>query len=235
MDRNANSFDALYAATGDHHPLMPWDKLLTFVRRFPQLDAFDAALNAQQRPEVTSVETEEEWLQRFDRRLEAEATAHVVPHPFARAEPPTWDGVRTIVSALRKKELMPVTMPATQSPTVMLIHLLRTLSVVYAGHRGARPELGIAAGEPDLDSTQVQFESECITWLVAGRIGLRMASHGLLKGYLKHDELIPEFSRDRVLHAVNGVEELFGGALAFGETVRADLPSLFTLSDQLMV
>jgi hypothetical protein len=35
---------------------------------------------------------------------------------------------------------------------------------------------------------------------------LRAAATGPLKGYLKHGELIPEFSRDRVLQTVDAIE-----------------------------
>ena len=113
-----------------------------------------------------------------------------------------------------------------------LRHVLDELAMVFAGHRGAFPKLGIAAGETDIDGRQARFEAECITWLIAGRLGLKMAATGSLKGYLKHGELLPPLSRDRVLHAVNAIEKLFGGALRFAQIVREDVPSLFPLTEQ---
>ena len=260
MDRNVNSFDALYTEAGDHRPLMPWDELLAFVRRFPQLAAFNAALIAQQRGSARFVETEEAWLHRFERRLKDDAEALVILHPFAPvkfvydiadtfgpevpaeaigpfggAPAPTWDGLRTVLSRLRHKHLGMVDLPKTQSPTVMLSHLLRELAEVFAGHRGPRPELGIAAAGSDIDGSQVRFEIECITWLLAGRLGLKIAARGSLRGYLKDGDLMPPVSRDRVLHTVNAIEKLFGGALAFGETIREDVPSLFSSPTQLAI
>ena len=64
---------------------------------------------------------------------------------------------------------------------------------------------------------------------------MRAAATGSLKGYLKHGELIPEFSRDRVLQAVDTIEDLFGGALAFGAVIREETPSLFELDMSLAV
>jgi hypothetical protein len=260
MDRNPNSFDALYGQAHDHRPLMPWDELLAFVRRFPQLAAFNAALIAQQRPDATFVETEEGWKNRFDRSVDEEAAALVILHPFApvrfvydiadttgppmpsgvlspfsAAGTPTWDGLHSVIAVLRQKNLLPEELPTTRSPTVMLARLLDELALVFAGHRGARSELGIVASEPDLERAQVRFETECITWLLAGRLGLRAAATGSLRSYLKDGDLMPPVSRDRVLHAVNAIERLFGGALTFAETIRHEVPSLFPLDEQLAV
>ncbi|WP_436326506.1 hypothetical protein [Brevibacterium sp. FAM 27836] len=260
MDQNTNSFDALYNDAYEHRPLMRWDELLAFVRRFPQLAAFNAALIAQQRPTATFVETEDGWRERFGRSVEADATSMVILHPFgpvrfvydiadttgpelptevstpfAAVGAPTWDGLHLVVATLRRKNLLPAHLPQTRSASVMLTRLLTELALVYSGHRGSRPELAVSAADPHVERSQVRFETECITWLIAGRIGLRAAATGSLKGYLKHGELMPPVSRDRVLHTVNAIERLFGGALAFGTAVRHEVPSLFELDEQLAV
>lgn len=260
MDKNVNSFDALYAEVGSHRAVMPWDDLLGFVRRFPQIAAFNAALVAQQNAGAIFVETEHAWQQKYDRSVNDDAVALVVLHPFAPVRfvydvedthgppvpdaavnpfnavgPPTWDGHRIVMDRLRRLGLNFPGLPRTQSPTVMLGRVLYELALVYAGHRGAHPKLGVQASETDIDGRQVRFEAECITWLIAGRIGLKMAATGSLKGYLKHGELLPPVCRDRVLHSVNAIERLFGGALRLGEIVREDVPSLFPLSEQVSV
>ncbi|WP_029417217.1 hypothetical protein [Brevibacterium aurantiacum] len=257
MDKNVNSFDALYAEAGSHRSVMPWDELLGFVRRFPQIAAFNAALIAQQNAGAIFVETEHAWQQKYGRLLTDDAVALIVLHPFAPVRfvydvedthgppvpdssvspfkavgAPTWDGHRLVMDVLHRKGLDLPGLPKTQSPTVMLGHVLYELALVYAGHRGEFPKLGISASETDIDGRQVRFEAECITWLIAGRLGLKMAATGSLKGYLKHGELLPPLSRDRVLHAVNAIEKLFGGALHFGQMVREDVPSLFPLTEQ---
>lgn len=258
MDKNVNSFDALYAEVGSHRSVMPWDELLDFVRRFPQIAAFNAALIAQQKSGAIFVETEHSWQQKYDRLLNDDAVALIVLHPFAPVRfvydvedthgppvpdaainpfkavgAPTWDGHRIVMDMLRRKGLNITDLPKTQSPTVMLGRVLHQLALVYAGHRGPFPKLGIVASETDIDGRQARFEAECITWLIAGRIGLKVTAAGSLKGYLKHGELLPPLSRDRVLHAVNAIEKLFGGALKFGQTVREDVPSLFPLTEHL--
>lgn len=101
----------------------------------------------------------------------------------------------------------------------MLGHLLRELAEVLAGHRGARPELGIVAAGAEFDGSEVRFEIECITWVLAGRLGLKIATRRSLRGHLKDGGLMPPVSRDRLLHTVIAIERHFGGALAFGETV----------------
>ncbi|WP_152347914.1 hypothetical protein [Brevibacterium sp. CFH 10365] len=213
MDQNSNSFDALGAGEHGHRPLMPWDQLLAVIRRAPQLSAIDAALIAQQRPDATSG----------------------VLSPFRNAGTPTWDGLHTVLSTLRRKNLLPTHLPQTRSASVMLTRLLTELALIFTGHRGKRPDLGVAAAETTAELAQVRFETECITWLIAGRLGLRAATTGVLRGYLKHGELIPEFSRDRVLQTVETIEDVFGGALDFGTTIREELPSLFELDDSLAV
>ncbi|MDN6747599.1 MAG: hypothetical protein L0L93_11485 [Brevibacterium sp.] len=258
MDENVNSFDALYAEVGSHRSVMPWDELLGFVRRFPQIAAFNAALIAQQQAGAIFVETEHAWQQKYDRLLNDDAVALIVLHPFAPVRfvydvedthgppvpdaainpvkavgAPTWDGHRIVMDVLRRKGLNLVGLPKTQSPTVMLGRVLYELALVYAGHRGSHSKLGIVASETDIEGRQARFEAECITWLIAGRIGLKVAATGSLKGYLKHGELLPPLSRDRVLHSVNAIEKLFGGALKFGEIVREDVPSLFPLTEYL--
>ena len=260
MDKNVNSFDALYAEVGSHRSVMPWDELLGFVRRFPQIAAFNAALVATQKAGAIFVETEHSWQQKYARLLNDDAVALIVLHPFAPVRfvydvedthgppvpdaainpykavgAPTWDGHRIVMDRLRRQGLNLAGLPKTQSPTVMLGRVLYELALVYAGHRGAHPKLGVAASETDIDGRQARFEAECITWLIAGRIGLKMAATGSLKGYLKHGELLPPVSRDRVLHSVNAIEKLFGGAQRFGEIVREDVPSLFPLSEQITV
>lgn len=259
MDQNVNSFDTLYAEAGSHRSVMPWDELLGFVRRFPQIAAFNAALIAQQRSGAIFVESEHAWQHKHDRLLKDDAVALIVLHPFApvrfvydvedthgppvpdaaitpfkAAGAPTWDGHRRAMDMLRRRGLSFTDLPKTQSPTVMLGHVLYELAQVYAGHRGAFPKLGIVASETDIDGRQSRFEAECITWLIAGRIGLKIAASGSLKGYLKHGELLPPLSRDRILHSVNAIEKLFGGALRFGEIVREDVPSLFPLTEQML-
>lgn len=117
----------------------------------------------------------------------------------------------------------------------MLTHLLTDLAFDVCGHRRSGRDLDAVSNESRGDSAQARFECECITWLITGRLGVRAAATGSLKGYLKHGELIPEFSRERVLQAVDTIEGLFGGALAFGVTIREEMPSLFELDDSLAV
>ena len=257
MDKNVNSFDALYAEIGGARPLMSWDELLGFVRRFPHIAAFNAALIAQQRAGAIFVETEQAWRTKYNRLLTNDASALIVLHPFApvrfvydiadtvgtpvpaevinpftSTRAPTWDGLRTVMDVLGRHELTPTDLPRTQSPTVMLERLLFELALTFAGHRGSRPDLGIAGSETDIDGRQARFEAECITWVIAGRLGLKVTAAGSLKRYLKHGELMPPVSRDRVLHSVNAVEKLFGGALSFAEIVREDVPSLFSMDGE---
>lgn len=213
MDQNSHPFDSLGNEKVDEHLQMPWDQLLAAVRRSPQVPAVDAARIAQQR---------------------SGAPVDVLS-PLRVTSPPTWDGLHTVLATLRRKTLLPRHLPQTRSTSVMLTHVLTELALTFTGHRGARPDLGVAAAEAPADAAHVRFETECITWLIAGRLGIRAAATGLLKGYLKHGELIPEFSRDRVLHTVNTIERLFGGALAFGTVIRNEIPSLFDLDETLAV
>lgn len=155
--------------------------------------------------------------------------------PFRAAGAPTWDGVDTVLSTLRRKNLLPTHLPQTRSASVMLTRLLTELAPIFTGQRGARPDLGVAEAESATEAAQARFETECITWLVAGRLGVRAAATGLLKGYLKHGELIPEFSREQVLQTVDSIEDLFGGAHDFGTMIREELPSLFDLGESLAV
>lgn len=223
MDKNPASFDALYSEPHVNGPLMQWDDLLVFVRGCPQIAAVDAALLARHRPGATVADFGD--------------PSAPAKKPGARASScaPTWDGLDTVIAELRRQHLLPATLPRTRSPTVMLMRLLEELALVFGGHRGAHPDHGILASEPEIEELQVRFETECITWLIAGRLGLRAAAAGSLKGYLKDGELMPPLSRDRVLRTVDAVEGLFGGAPTFGETIRHEAPSLFALDEQLTV
>lgn len=223
MDVNPHSFDALYSEPRERGSLLSWDELLCVVRRSPQLTAFDAAVVSRSGPEPSVPPA-------AGSTASAEAAG---PDTADRA--PTWDGLNTVIVALRGKDLLPETLPTTRSPTVMLVHLIEELSLVFAGHRGDRPKLGVIGSEPGIDRAQVRFETECITWSIAGRLGLRAAATGSLKRYLKDGDLMPPISRDRVLHTVDAVEGLFGGAPTFGETIRHEIPSLFSLNEPLAV
>lgn len=231
MDVNPHSFDALYSEPRERSSLPSWDELLCAVRRSPQLTAFDAAVVSRSGPEASVPSAAEPSVPpAAGSTASAEAAG---PDTANRA--PTWDGLNTVIAALRGKDLLPETLPTTRSPTVMLVHLIEELALVFAGHRGDRPKLGVIGSEPGIDRAQVRFETECITWSIAGRLGLRAAATGSLKRYLKDGDLMPPISRDRVLHTVDAVEGLFGGALTFGETIRHEIPSLFSLDEQLAV
>lgn len=213
MDQNSHPFDSHSIEELDHQPPMPWDQLLTAIRRSPHLSAVEAARIAQHWSDVT---------------IDA-----LRPLPASGA--PTWDGVHSVINTLKQKDLLPDRLPQTRSASVMLTYLLTELALSISGHRRPRPDLGAASAGPKTEVAQARFESECITWVIAGRLGLRAAATGSLKGYLKHGELIPEFSRDRVLQTVDTIEDLFGGALAFGAVIREETPSLFELDMSLAV
>ncbi len=231
MDVNPHSFDALYSEPRERSSLLSWDELLCVVRRSPQLTAFDAAVVSRSCPEASVPSAAEPSVPpAAGSTASAEAAG---PDTANRA--PTWDGLNTVIAALRGKDLLPETLPTTRSPTVMLVHLIEELALVFAGHRGDRPKLGVIGSEPGIDRAQVRFETECITWSIAGRLGLRAAATGSLKRYLKDGDLMPPISRDRVLHTVDAVEGLFGGAPTFGETIRHEIPSLFSLNEPLAV
>lgn len=231
MDVNPHSFDALYSEPRERSSLLSWDELLCAVRRSPQLTALDAAVVSRSCPEASVPSAAEPSVPpAAGSTASAEAAG---PDTANRA--PTWDGLNTVIAALRGKDLLPETLPTTRSPTVMLVHLIEELSLVFAGHRGDRPKLGVIGSEPGIDRAQVRFETECITWSIAGRLGLRAAATGSLKRYLKDGDLMPPISRDRVLHTVDAVEGLFGGAPTFGETIRHEIPSLFSLNEPLAV
>lgn len=213
MDQKSKPFDSHVAELLDRHLPMSWDELLAAVRRSPQLSAVEAARGAKQRPDRTT-----DGL----RSLPA-------------ASPPTWDGLHAVINTLHRKNLLPDDLPHTRSPSVMLIHLLSELALSLSDHRRPGCDLGAASVEPKAEGVQARFETECIIWLITGRLGVRAAATGSLKGYLKHGELMPEFSRDRVLQTVDTIEGLFGGALAFGIMIREEMPSLFELDDSLAV
>lgn len=231
MDVNPHSFDALYSEPRERSSLLSWDELLCVVRRSPQLTAFDAAVLARSCREEQSVPSAAgSTVSAAGSTASAEAAG---PDTANRA--PTWDGLNIVIAALRGKDLLPETLPTTRSPTVMLVHLIEELALVFAGHRGDRPKLGVIGTEPGIVRAQVRFETECIAWSIAGRLGLRAAGTGSLKRYLKDGDLMPPISRDRVLRTVDAVEGLFGGAPTFGETIRHEIPSLFSLDEPLAV
>lgn len=213
MDQKSKPIDCHAAESFDRHLPMPWDELLAAVRRSPQLSAVEAARTVRQRSDLTT---------------DGLST-------LPAASPPTWDGLHTAINTLHRKNLLPDDLPHTRSPSVMLTHLLNELALIFTGHRRLGHNHGAASAEPRNEGAQVRFETECITWLITGRLGVRAAATGSLKGYLKHGELIPEFSRDRVLQTVDAIEGLFGGAVAFGTTIREEMPSLFELGDSLAV
>lgn len=231
MDVNPHSFDALYSEPRERSSLLSWDELLCAVRRSPQLTALDAAVVSRSCPEASVPSAAEPSVP--PAAGSTASTEAAGPDTANRA--PTWDGLNTVIAALRGKDLLPETLPTTRSPTVMLVHLIEELALVFAGHRGDRPKLGVIGSEPGIDRAQVRFETECITWSIAGRLGLRAAATGSLKRYLKDGDLMPPISRDRVLYTVDAVEGLFGGAITFGETIRHEIPSLFSLDEQLAV
>lgn len=228
MNRTENGFSALAAGHDDRgEPLtaVPWDEVLEAVRRGPQLSAASAGALAQ-----SSV-----------------AAGSLGSLPPNADSAPTWDGQRSVMGIVRSSGLVITGLPETRSPTVMLGRIFFELGLIFTGHRGAHPELGIAsasavdhdgvsdlAAGPDARiSSRARFEAECVTWLIAGRIGLRIAANGSLKGYLKYGELMPCVSKKRVLSAVDMIEDLFAGTQKLSEMVREDCPSLFSVSPQL--
>ena len=213
MDQNSHPIDSQGIEELNYQPPMPWDQTLAAIRRSPQLSATEAARIAQHQPGIS-----------------ADALS-----PLPAAGAPTWDGVHSVINTLHRENLLPDDLPQTRSASVMLTYLLTELARVICGHRGARPDLEAASAASQTEVARVRFETECITWLIAGRLGVKAAASGSLKGYLKHGELIPEFSRGRVLQTVDTIEALFGGALAFGAAIREETPILFELDVQLAV
>ncbi|SDS85445.1 hypothetical protein SAMN04489752_2688 [Brevibacterium siliguriense] len=220
MDQNSNPSDTRAADSSRdaeefaHRPPMPWDQMLAVIRQIPQLSAVEAARTASQMPGVA---------------------ADALSPLQAAGTPPTWDGLHTVINTLLRMHLLPAQLPQTRSPTAMLTHLLTELALSVSDHRSPPHDLASASKKQNTVPAQVRFETECITWLIAGRLGVRAVASGSLKGYLKHGDLIPEFSRDRVLQTVDTIEDLFGGALAFGTTIREETPSLFELEVGLAV
>lgn len=140
-----------------------------------------------------------------------------------------------MIALLRHKTLLPESLPSTRSATVMFLRLIDELALIFTGRRGPRPDLGVDGAGPGVGQAQVRFETACITWVIAGRLRLKAAVPGPLRGYLDHGELMPEISRHRVLQAVDAIEGLFGGARGFAEMIRHEEPSLFELGARAVV
>jgi hypothetical protein len=216
MDSHPSSSDTIGVDDRDHRLLTAWDDLLVCVRSSPGHSAVDAALLAS-RPHDSSTS---------DIGAPEAQADHARPFtPPGGA--PTWDGLHEVIAILRRKNLLPESLSSTRSPTVMLTRLLDELALIFAGHRGPRPRLGVDGAGSAVGQAQMRFESACITWAIAGRLRLKAVVPGPLKGYLDHGELMPEISRDRVLQAVDAIEGLFGGACDFAEMIRHEEPSLF--------
>lgn len=143
--------------------------------------------------------------------------------------------MHTVLNMLHQKDLAPEDLPHTRSATVLLTHLLSELAYSIAGLSKPSRDFGVTTTASREDDARARFEAECLTWIIAGRLGVKAAATGTLKGYLRYGELIPEFSRDRVLQAVDTIEGLFGGALAFAATIREERLSLFDLEGSLAV
>lgn len=249
-----NALDTLYAEVQGHRSVMPLSELLDFVRRFPRLSPFNAALVAHQRRQAIFVATEKVWHNEFARTLKPDAEPIVILHPYAPVRfvfdvsdtvggpipddvvnpfktvgPPSEEGHRLIVDGLRRKKVHIAEPADHRVAATKLAAVFAELGHLFAGHCGEYPDLGITSRITELDEEQREFEAESIAWLIAGRIGMRTSPGRFLSNYLHHEGLMPLVSRDAILHAVNAIEKLFGGALALGEMVREDTPSLFEL------
>ena len=216
MDTHPSTSDTIGVGDRDHRRRRAWDELLACVRSSPGHSAVDAALLASKSHDSSTSGFGES-------QSRADRIRWFTPPGGA----PTWDGLHEVIALLRHKNLLPESLPSTRSATVMLLRLLDELALIYAGQRGPRPDLGVEGAGSGVGHAQVRFETACITWAIAGRLSLKAAVPGPLRGYLDHGELMPEISREQVLQAVDAIEGLFGGTCDFAEMIRHEEPSLF--------
>lgn len=243
-------FNLLQAEFEDELSAAPWGEVLKAVRRCPQLSAGAAAALALHHSVTTNGPASGYVAEPVCAELSKTSweSASAGERTFGSSGAPTWDGQRLVMDIVRRNGLMIIDRPETRSPTVMLGWIFFELGLLFTGHRGPYPELGVAtasavghdgAGDVAADSdtgitSRARFEAESITWLIAGRIGLRIAARGSLKGYLTYGELMPRVAKARVLSGVDMIEDLFGGRKRLSEIVREDVPSLFPVPTQLL-
>ena len=148
MDQNSHPIDSHGIEELDHQPPMPWDRQLAAIRRSPQLSAVEAARIAQHEADVM---------------IDAQRS---LPAPG----PPTWDGLHTVINTLHRKNLLPDHLPHTRSASVILTYLLTelALSISAIADRGL---ISSGFGRAKDEAAQARFETECITWVIAGRLG----------------------------------------------------------------
>lgn len=224
MDSNPSTSDTVCVDARDHRQQVAWDELLACVRSSPGHSAADAALLAS-KSRSSSISGIGRSRSQADR-----VRSFTLPDGT-----PTWDGLHEAIALLRHKNLLPESLPSTRSATVMLLCLLDELALIFTGRRGPRPDLGVSEARPGVGHAQARFETACITWAIAGRLRLKAAVPGPLKGYLDHGELMPEISRDRVLQVVDAIEGLFGGTCDFAEMIRHEELRLFELGARTVV
>jgi hypothetical protein len=88
--------------------------------------------------------------------------------------------------------------------------LAHELAHVFCGHLG-KTEKGFWPDRPNLNKPCKEFEAEAVAYLVTDRMNLDVGSVEYLAGYLREDQLLPDYSLDCVLKAAGKVEEMAAG------------------------
>lgn len=85
--------------------------------------------------------------------------------------------------------------------------ILHELGHLYCGHLGT-PYTKWWADRRSNDINAIEFEAECVCWLICERLGIDNPSAEYLSHYLNDNDCIPDISMDAVLKAVNTIEGL---------------------------
>ena len=90
----------------------------------------------------------------------------------------------------------------------------------FCGHLREYEEKYLPRRVSNLSIAAKEFEAEAVCWLVCKRLGIKNPSEDYLKGYLDHNERIPDgISFDAVLKAAGRVESM----LYNGYTIRKEI------------
>lgn len=85
--------------------------------------------------------------------------------------------------------------------------LTHELGHLYCGHIGTRDTARWPA-RTGLDRSTAEFEAECVSYLVCGRLGIETCADKYLAGYLGESGGIPRISIERVFKAAQRIESM---------------------------
>ena len=85
--------------------------------------------------------------------------------------------------------------------------ILHELGHLYCGHLGT-PFLKWWEDRHNLSKNIMEFEAECVCWLICERMGIHNPSAEYLNSYLDNNERIPSISLDIVLKSVGKIEKM---------------------------